>query len=89
MTISGYLLDFFDYYAYTDLQREVIDRFGKEVMMIPTDEDHFTVNVSVHVSSHFFGWLFSVGAGVKVIGPDDIVEQMKEELQKLSKQYNE
>ena len=67
----------------------IIDRFGKEVMMIPTDEDHFTVNVSVHVSSHFFGWLFSVGAGVKVIGPDDIVEQMKEELQKLSKQYNE
>ena len=67
----------------------IIDRFGKEVMMIPTDEEHFTVNVSVHVSSHFFCWLFYVGAGVKVIGPDDIVERMKEELQKLSKQYNE
>ena len=56
-------------------------------MMIPVDEEHFTVSVSVHISSHFFGWLFSVGAGVKVIGPDDIVDQMKEEIKKLSEKY--
>ena len=66
----------------------IIDRFGKDLMMIPADEEHFTVNVSVHVSSHFFGWLFSVGNGVKAIGPDDIVNQMKSELHKLSQQYN-
>ena len=66
----------------------IIDRFGKDVMMIPADEEHFTVHVSVHVSSHFFGWLFSVGAGVKVIGPDDIVEQMQSEIKKLSEVYH-
>lgn len=65
----------------------IIDRFGKDVMMIPADEEHFTVHVSVHVSSHFFGWLFSVGSGVKVIGPDDIVEQMQSEIKKLSEAY--
>ena len=66
----------------------IIDRFGKDLMMIPADEEHFTVNVNVHVSNHFFGWLFSVGSGVKVIGPDDIVEQMRLEIQKLSETYN-
>ena len=65
----------------------IIDRFGKDVMMIPADEEHFTVHVSVHVSSHFFGWLFSVASGVKVIGPDDIVEQMQSEIKKLSEVY--
>ena len=66
----------------------IIDRFGKDVMMIPVDEEHFSVSVSVHISSHFFGWLFSVGAGVKVIGPDDIVDQMKMEIKKLSEKYD-
>ena len=26
----------------------IIDRFGKEVMMIPADADHFRVSVEVH-----------------------------------------
>ena len=54
----------------------MIDRFGKNLMMIPVDEDYFTVNVDVHVSGHFFGWIISLGDGVKIIGPEDIVEQI-------------
>ncbi len=30
-------------------------------MMIPEDEDHFRVNVDVHVSKQFLGWVFSLG----------------------------
>ena len=33
----------------------IIDRFGKEVMMIPADPEHFTVNVTVMVSSDRHG----------------------------------
>ena len=33
----------------------IIDRFGKNVMMIPADESHFNVNVDVHVSKQFLG----------------------------------
>ena len=39
----------------------IIDRFGKDVMMIPEDEDHFRVNVDVHVSKQFLGWVFRWG----------------------------
>ena len=58
-------------------KRQIIDRFGKDVMMIPEDEEHFRVNVDVHVSKQFLGWVFSLGEAVKIIGPDEVVEQMR------------
>ncbi len=51
----------------------IIDRFGKNVMMIPTDEEHFTVKVDVHVSRQFLGWIFSLGEGIKIVGPEEVV----------------
>ncbi len=65
----------------------IIDRFGKDVMMIPADAEHFTVNVDVHVSRPFLGWVFSLGENVKVIGPNEVVDRMKEEIQRLIRQY--
>lgn len=65
----------------------IIDRFGKDVMMIPADENHFTVNVTVRVSSQFFGWIFSLGEGVKILAPADVAAQMKETLARLLGQY--
>ena len=44
----------------------VIDRFGKDVMMIPTDGNRFTVSVNVRVSRQFMGWVFSLGEKVKL-----------------------
>lgn len=65
----------------------IIDRFGKEVMMIPADDEHFTVNVDVHVSRQFLGWVFSLGEDIKIVGPDEVVEQMKMEGRRLVEQY--
>ena len=66
----------------------IIDRFGKNVMLIPAADGHFTVNVAVHVSRQFLGWVFSLGEDIKIIGPDDVVEQMKIEIERLLKQYS-
>ena len=65
----------------------IIDRFGKNVMLIPADEEHFTVNIDVHVSRQFLGWVFSLGEDIKILGPDEVVEQMKREIERLNKQY--
>ena len=67
----------------------IVDRFGKDVMMIPEDADHFRVNVDVHVSKQFLGWVFSLGEAVKIIGPDEVVEQMRGEARRLMEQYGE
>lgn len=65
----------------------IIDRFGKEIMMVPADDEHFTVNVDVHVSRQFLGWVFSLGEDIRIVSPDEVVEQMKMEGRRLVEQY--
>ncbi|MDD3186152.1 MAG: WYL domain-containing protein [Anaerostipes sp.] len=65
----------------------MIDRFGKSVSMIKKDEDHFVVNVTVAVSRQFFGWIISLGSGVVITEPENVVEQLKEEIRDLNKRY--
>ena len=65
----------------------IIDRFGKDVMMIPADNEHFTVSVDIHVSKQFLGWVFSLGENIKILGSDDVVEMMKGEIGRLVGQY--
>lgn len=64
----------------------IIDRFGKDVM-IPADEEHFNVNVDVRVSRQFLGWVFSLGSDIQIVGPDDVVEQMRKEIARSVEQY--
>lgn len=66
----------------------IIDRFGKDVMMIPEDDDHFTVNVEVHVSPQFFGWIISLGENVKIISPESVISELREEIFRLKQQYS-
>ena len=65
----------------------IIDRFGKLVTMIPEDEEHFTVNLTVKTSRQFLGWVFSLGEQVKILGPEEVVQQMKKEGERLLRQY--
>lgn len=67
----------------------IIDRFGKDLMLIPADDNHFTVHVDVHVSKQFFGWIISLGESVKIAGPQEVVEQMQEEIKRLVQQYGQ
>ena len=65
----------------------VIDRFGKDIILSRTDENHFVTRVNVSASRQFLGWVFSLGENVKLIGPDEVVDRMKEEIQRLIRQY--
>ena len=65
----------------------IIDRFGKDVMPIRIDDNHFTVVVDVAVSQQFIGWIFGLGTGVTVIEPKGVVRQIKTEIERLKQQY--
>ena len=65
----------------------MIDRFGKDIIMVPGDGEHFTVNVTVHVSSQFLGWIFSLGEKVKILGPEEVIQAMRREGERLTEQY--
>ena len=66
-----------------------IDRFGKEISFRKVDDDHSMVAVEVAVSHQFFGWIFSLGREVKVVGPDEVVEQMRIAADEFATNYSQ
>jgi len=66
----------------------VIDRFGKDISIMPADEKHFSINVKVAVSDQFFGWIFALGNGVRILGPNDVLEQMTEKIKRAGDNYS-
>ena len=71
-----------------ELAGVIIDRFGKEIPMIPIDERHFNASVRVAVSRQFLSWVMALGEGAKIIGPEPVVEQVREETKRLMQQYD-
>ena len=56
------------------------DRFGN-LDITSGDDESFTAELSVRPSDQFFGWIFGLGAGVKIIAPEEV---KSEYLSKLS-----
>lgn len=65
----------------------VIDRFGRDTMILASDENHFTVSVNVAVSPQFFAWVFGFGTAVEILAPDNVREDYKRELLALTEKY--
>ncbi|MBP3238493.1 MAG: WYL domain-containing protein [Lachnospiraceae bacterium] len=63
------------------------DRFGTDIV-VDRKEDYLIVEVLVNVSEQFLGWILGVGNGVKIISPDDIVQQVKVMLEERSMIYD-
>ena len=60
-----------------EMSNVIVDQFGRDIQMIPVDENYFIVDVEVAVSSQFFGWIVGIGGGVKLIGPEEVKEKMQ------------
>ena len=71
-----------------ELAGVMIDRFGKDVMLVKVDAEHFYVNVKVAVSRQFLGWVIALGDGAKIIGPESVVLEVKKEIERLVMQYD-
>lgn len=55
----------------------VIDRFGREVMMIADGEEQFTVSLEVVVSPQFFAWVFGFGTEAEILAPEAVRNEAK------------
>ena len=67
----------------------VIDQFGKDIIMIPDDESHFTTNVAVEESPPFYAWIATFGKSIKILGPDAVIEGMKKFIGKVADMYKD
>ena len=65
----------------------VFDRFGRELILTPDREGGFTVTVEVVPSPQFFAWLTGLGAPVKILSPQPIVQQFCDYLQNVLDAY--
>ena len=66
----------------------LIDRFGKDITFRPVDNEHSELHVDVNVSPQFFGWIFSLGKDVKVVGPEEVVEELRAKTEEFLENLN-
>lgn len=72
-----------------ELADAAIDKFGKDIMMIPFDNEHFTITVPIEVSPTFYAWIATFGRRVKILGPEPVVRGMLEFIGKVLDVYKD
>ena len=65
----------------------VLDRFGRDAILVPEDENTFTYTATIAVSPTFLGWLTQFGAKAKVLYPESVVEAHRKLLLQTLAQY--
>lgn len=65
----------------------VIDRFGRDILLIPDDEEHFVFTVNVAVSPMFLSWVIGFGSKAKILYPQSVVDACKAMCREALEQY--
>lgn len=65
----------------------VLDRFGRDTIIIKDGDEHFTFTVSVVVSQQFLAWVFGFGTEAEIISPDNVRKEMKNQASAIAKLY--
>lgn len=65
----------------------IIDRFGKDVKMLPDGTGYFKVYLTIAVSRQFFGWITGIGEGLEIIGPEPTRKEYARYLKEILKKY--
>jgi len=73
--------------ADNDMVGVLIDRFGRDIPIVTQDFNRFQATVNVVVSPQFLGWLFALAPSVRVVAPDDIVQQMRAAIRRTGETY--
>ena len=60
-----------------ELCNVVLDRFGRNTMLIPDGDAHFTFTVSVAVSPMFLSWVIGFGKKAQILYPQSVVDQCR------------
>jgi hypothetical protein len=69
----------------------IADRFGQKVFIHADseNENRFILKVDVNISNQFFGWLFALGDGVKLLSPAGAAEAYRAHCEKVLMMYRE
>ena len=67
----------------------VIDRFGKNTMLIPDGDDYFNFTVKVAISPMFLSWIIGFGAKAKILYPQSVADACKALCMEAMSQYED
>ena len=65
----------------------VFDLFGENTRILPFGDNKIRFSADVQISDLFFGWCSSFGENVKLIAPQNVLEDYKAYLTKVELQY--
>ena len=65
----------------------VLDRFGKDVIVVADGTEYFTVSLNVVTSPKFYAWLFGFGTDVEILSPPSARQEMQEMLARIADTY--
>ena len=65
----------------------VIDRFGRDILLIPDGEDHFVFTVNVAVSPMFLSWVVGFGRDATILYPQSVIDACREMCREAMSQY--
>lgn len=65
----------------------ILNHFGTDVYIKNYDENTFTIKVQAYINEGFLRWLLTWGSDVKVAAPEQLKDQLKEEIKKLQSLY--
>ena len=70
-----------------ELLNVVIDRFGKDTMLIPDGPEHFNFTVKVAVSPMFLSWVIGFGTKARILYPQSVIDQCRQLCLESMSQY--
>ena len=70
-----------------DLTNVVMDRFGRNTMLIPDGDEHFVFTVNVAVSPMFLSWVIGFGSKAKILYPQSVIEECQALCREAMGQY--
>lgn len=76
-----------DFIANKSLLDVIFDVFGDSARLEPVGENSVRFKASVQISPTFYGWCLSFGDKLQVVGPNEVVEKIKEYVINLVKIY--
>ena len=61
----------------------VLDRFGKDITIVPDGDEHFTVRVKVKAEPPFFAWVFQFGGKAQIIESEALKEKYRKQIEEV------
>lgn len=64
----------------------IFDKFGEDTQMLRVNESLLVTTIKVQISPTFWGWVFQFGNKMKILSPDSVIEEFKEQAKAVFEQ---